>query len=165
MFWKKEDEYNIIEDVSVEELEEFLTENHIYLNLDGCAERWAAFSNYYGRKHGLNPFESASFSSIISTFMAGMGVSAGTEAYFNEEAIEGKVIGLYNRLPEDADEISRKRMLFRQVFDLYKNDIAKYELKNRRIEVRVSEREYQKFIGLPGDSKSKKFRKLLNKAI
>lgn len=161
MFWEKEDEYKIIEDVSVSELEKFLTENHIYLNLDGAAERWAAFSNYYGRKHGLNPFESASFSSIISTFMAGMGVSAGTDAYFNEEAIENKVIDLYNQLPETADEISRKRMLFRQVFDLYKNDIAKYELKNRRIEVRVSEREYQKFLDLPGDSKSDKFRNLL----
>ena len=161
MFWEKEDEYKIIEDVSVEELREFLTENHIYLNLDGCAERWAAFSNYYGRKNGLNEFESASFSSIISTFMAGMGVSAGTDAYFNEEAIENKVIDLYNQLPETADEISRKRMLFRQVFDLYKNDIEKYELKNRRIEVRVSEREYQKFLDLPGETKSDKFRNLL----
>ena len=161
MFWKTEHEYNIIEDISVEELEEFLTENHIYLNLDGCAERWAAFSNYYGRKHGLNEIEAASFSSIISTFMAGMGVSAGTDAYFNEEAIENKVIDLYNQLPETADEISRKRMLFRQVFDLYKNDIEKYELKNRRIEVRVSEREYQKFLDLPGETKSDKFRNLL----
>ena len=161
MFWEKEDEYKIIEDVSVSELEKFLTENHIYLNLNGCAERWAAFSNYYGRKHGLNPFESASFSSIISTFMGGMGVSAGTDVYFNEEAIENKVIDLYNQLPETADEISRKRMLFRQVFDLYKNDIEKYELKNRRIEVRVSEREYQKFLDLPGETKSDKFRNLL----
>ena len=161
MFWEKEEEYKIIEDVSVSELEKFITENHIYLNLDGAAERWAAFSNYYGRKHGLNPFESASFSSIISTFMEGMGVSAGTEAYFNEEAIENKVIDLYNQLPKDADEISRKRMLFSQVFDLYKNDIAKYELKNRRIEVRVSEREYQKFFDLPGETKSDKFRNLL----
>ena len=161
MFWEKEEEYKIIEDVSVSELEKFLTENHIYLDLNGVAERWAAFSNYYGRKHGLNELESASFSSIISTFMAGMGVSAGTEAYFNEEAIEGKVIDLYNQLPETADEISRKKILFMQVFDLYKNDIEKYELKNRRIEVRVSEREYQKFIGLPGDSKSDKFRNLL----
>lgn len=161
MFWEKEDEYKIIEDVSVSELEKFLTENHIYLNLDSCAERWAAFSNYYGRKHGLNPFESASFSSIISTFMAGMGVSAGTDVYFNEEAIENKVIDLYNQLPEDADEISRKKILFMQVFDLYKNDIEKYELKNRRIEVRVSEREYQKFLDLPGETKSDKFRNLL----
>lgn len=162
MFWKTEHEYNIIEDISVEELEKFLTENHIYLNLDGAAERWAAFSNYYGRKHGLNPFESASFSSIISTFMAGMGVSAGTDAYFNEEAIENKVIDLYNQLLE-TDEISRKRMLFSQVFDLYKNNIEKYELKNRRIEVRVSERQYQKFLDLPGETKSDKFRTLLNK--
>lgn len=160
MFWKTEHEYTIIEEVSVEELEKFLTENHIYLNLDGCAERWAAFSNYYGRNHGLNPFESASFSSIISTFMTGMGVSAGTEAYFNEEGIEHKVIDLYNQLPEDENEISKKRMLFKQVFDLY-NDIEKYELKNRRIEVRVSEREYQKFLDLPGETKSDKFRNLL----
>lgn len=163
MFWKTEHEYNIIENVSVEKLEKFLTENHIYLNLDVAAERWAAFSNYYGRKHGLNELEATSFSSIISTFMAGMGVSAGTDAYFNEEAIESKVIDLYNQLPE-TDEISRKKLLFRQVFDLYKNNLEKYELKNRRIEVRVSEREYQKFLDLPGDSKSEKFRKLLNKA-
>lgn len=162
MFWNKDHEYKIIEDISVEELKEFLTENHIYLNLDGAAERWAAFSNYYGRKHGLNPFESASFSSIISTFMAGMGVSAGTDAYFNEEAIENKVIDLYNQLLE-TDEISRKRMLFSQVFDLYKNNIEKYELKNRRIEVRVTERQYQKFLDLPGETKSDKFRTLLNK--
>ena len=161
MFWEKEEEYKIIEKVSVSELEKFLTENHIYLNLDGAAERWAAFSNYYGRKHGLNELEAASFSSIISTFMAGMEVSASTDAYFNEEAIENKVIDLYNQLPETADEISRKRMLFRQVFDLYKNDIEKYELKNRRIEVRVSEREYQKFLELPGETKSDKFRNLL----
>lgn len=161
MFWEKEEEYKIIEDVSVSELEKFLTENHIYLDLNGVAERWAAFSNYYGRKHGLNELESASFSSIISTFMTGMGVSAGTEAYFNEEAIESKVIDLYNQLPETADEISRKRMLFRQVFDLYKNNLEKYELKNRRIEVRVSEREYQKFLDLPGETKSDKFRNLL----
>ncbi|MFR3376055.1 MAG: hypothetical protein ACLTQR_03570 [Methanobrevibacter smithii] len=161
MFWKTEHEYNIIEDISVEELEEFLTENHIYLDLMRAAERWAAFSNYYGRKHGLNELEAASFSSIISTFMAGMGVSASTDAYFNEEAIEGKVIDLYNQLPETADEISRKRMLFSQVFDLYKNNLEKYELKNRRIEVRVTEMQYHKFLDLPGETKSDKFRNLL----
>ena len=163
MFWEKEDEYKIIEDVSVEELEKFLTENHIYLNLDGAAERWAAFSNYYGRKHGLNPFESASFSSIISTFMAGMGVSAGTEAYFNEEAIENKAIEYYNGVQalDKYSEVAKKKLLFKLIFSIYCENIEKYELKNRRIEVRVSEREYQKFIGLPGDSKSEKFRKLL----
>lgn len=165
MFWKKEDEYNIIENVSVEELEKFLTENHIYLDINGVAERWAAFSNYYGRKHGLNEFEAASFSSIISTFMAGMGVSAGTEAYFNEEAIENKVIEYYNGVQDlqEYSEVAKKKLLFKLIFSIYSENIEKYELKNRRIEVRVTEREYQKFLELPGDSKSEKFRKLLNK--
>lgn len=165
MFWKKEDEYTIINNVGLEELEKFLTENHIYLNLDGCAERWAAFSNYYGRKHGLNDLESASFSGIISTFMAGMGVSAGTDVYFNEEAIENKAIEYYNGVQalHDYSELEKKKLLFKLIFSIYCENIEKYELKNRRIEVRVSEREYQKFIRLPGDSKSDKFRKLLNK--
>lgn len=164
MFWKKEDEYTIINNVGLEELEKFLTENHIYLHLDGCAERWAAFSNYYGRKHGLNELESASFSSIISTFMAGMGVSAGTDVYFNEEAIENKAIEYYNGVQalHDYSELEKKKLLFKLIFSIYCENIEKYELKNRRIEVRVSEREYQKFIRLPGDSKSDKFRKLLN---
>lgn len=165
MFWKKEDEYKIIENVSVEELEKFLTENHVYLNLDGVAERWAAFSNYYGRKHGLNELEAASFSSIISTFMGGMGVSASTDAYFNEEAIESKAIEYYNGVQalHDYSELEKKKLLFKLIFSIYCENIEKYELKNRRIEVRVSEREYQKFLELPGDSKSEKFRKLLNK--
>lgn len=78
----------------------------------------------------------------------------------NVYILENKVIDLYNQLPE-TDEISRKRMLFSQVFDLYKNNIEKYELKNRRIEVRVTERQYQKFLDLPGETKSDKFRNLL----
>lgn len=163
MFWKKEDEYTIIENVSVSELEKFLTENHIYLALNGIAERWAAFSNYYGRKHGLNELESASFSSIISTFMGGMGVSASTDAYFNEEAIENKAIEYYNGVQalHDYSELEKKKLLFKLTFSIYCENIEKYELKNRRIEVRVSEREYQKFLDLPGETKSDKFRNLL----
>lgn len=165
MFWKTEQEYKIIENVSVEELQKFLTENYIYLSVSDIGGRWAAFSNYYGRKHGLNILESASFSSIISTFMAGMGVSAGTDAYFNEEAIENKAIEYYNGVQalQEYSEVAKKKLLFKLIFSIYSENIEKYELKNRRIEVRVTEREYQKFLELPGDSKSEKFRKLLNK--
>lgn len=163
MFWKTEHEYSIIEDVSVSELEEFLIENHIYLSMGDVAGRWAAFSNYYGRKHDLNILEAASFSSIISTFMAGMGVSAGTEAYFNEEAIENKAIEYYNGVQalQKYSEVAKKKLLFKLIFSIYCENIEKYELKNRRIEVRVSEREYQKFLDLPGETKSDKFRNLL----
>lgn len=97
--------------------------------------------------------------------MAGMGVSAGTDVYFNEEAIESKAIEYYNGVQalHDYSELEKKKLLFKLIFSIYCENIERYELKNRRIEVRVSEREYQKFLGLPGDSKSEKFRKLLNK--
>lgn len=97
--------------------------------------------------------------------MAGMGVSAGTDAYFNEEAIENKAIEYYNGVQalQEYSEVAKKKLLFKLIFSIYSENIEKYELKNRRIEVRVTEREYQKFLELPGDSKSEKFRKLLNK--
>lgn len=95
--------------------------------------------------------------------MAGMGVSAGTDAYFNEEAIENKAIEYYNGVQalQEYSEVAKKKLLFKLIFSIYSENIEKYELKNRRIEVRVTEREYQKFLELPGETKSDKFRNLL----
>ena len=165
MFWKNEEEYNIIEDVSIEELQKFLKENNIYLSLDTLSGRWAGFSNYYGRQHGLNEFESASFSTIISTFMTGMSASAGTEYYYNEDAIENKVLDMYNDLQKvtDIDETSKKRRLFNEIFKLYKEDIGDYEFKIHNLNFRVTEKQYQKFLGLPGDGKTGKFLYMLSK--
>lgn len=50
-----------------------------------------------------------------------------------------------------------------KIIEKVSDNIEKYELKNRRIEVRVTERQYQKFLDLPGETKSDKFRNLLNK--
>lgn len=64
----------------------------------------------------------------------------------------------YEQFPENFVEMTEQQMLG---LKRYCENIEKYELKNRRIEVRVSEREYQKFLDLPGETKSDKFRNLL----
>ena len=164
MFWENEDEYTIIEEISVEELQEFLNKNHISLSLDDTASRWAGFSNYYARQHGLNDLESASFSAITSTFMAGMGVSAGTEYYYNEENIENNVLDIYNSISamDNLTETEKKQLLFKKIFKLYKEDIEEYELKTHNLNFRVTEKQYQKFMSFPGEGKTDKFLNLLN---
>lgn len=165
MFWETVDEYNIIEEISVEELQNYLNTNNISLSLEDPASRWAGFSNYYGRTHGLNDIESASFSAIISTFLAGLGVSAGTEYYFNELDIENKAIDIYNNLNSDNNmsETEKKQTFFKKIFQLYKEDITQYERKNHNLTFRVTEREYDKFMNLEGETKTDKFLNLLNK--
>lgn len=166
MFWETEEEYTIMGDIGVEELRVFLNKNHITLSLDTPAERWAGYSNYYGRKHGLNDIESASFSAIISTFLAGMGVSAGTEYYFNELDIENKAIDIYNDINSISDigETEKKKTFFKTIFKLYKEDIEEYELKTHSLTFRVTEKQYDKFMSLEGDSKTDKFLNLLGDA-
>lgn len=166
MFWEKEDNYNIIEDISKEELKKYLDEHNVSIDLDNFAGSWAGFSNYYGREHGLTDIESASFGAIISSFMAGMGVSAGTELYLNEEAIETKALNIYNNIVNnvsDVEEVDKKKLFFETVFNIYKLDISNFELKTNRLEVRLTEKEYRKFMDIPGENKTEKFRFLLNK--
>lgn len=163
--WSTDEEYTIIENISIDELEKFLKENEINIGLDTIAERWAGFSNYYGRKKGLNDMESASFGGVISLVLGGLGVSAGTEYYYNEEAIENKALDIYNNLNslKEISETEKKRIFFKTLFNIYNIDIKNYERKNHNINVRLSESEYQKFMSLDGEGKTDKFLNLLNK--
>ena len=163
MFWEKEYTYEIIDDtISISELQEFLRNNSIFLDIIDNSTAWCAFAQYYGRTNGLNDIESASFSFIISTFMSPMGVSAGTEVYYKEENIELKVIDIYTKLQEqDINEEDKVKQLFNEIFLLYRNDIEEYSWKNRRLQLRISESDYEKFHQLPGKTITDKFRNLL----
>lgn len=163
MFWENTYEYTIIDNsISKEDLQEFLRKNNIFLDINDNPTAWCAFAQYYGRSNGLNDIESASFSFMISSFMSHMGVSAGTEAYYKEENIELKVISIYEEIRDkDIPEPDKVKQLFNEIFLLYKNDIEEYAWKNRRLQLRISESDYEKFQQLPGQTTTEKFRNLL----
>ena len=121
MLWEKEYSYKIIEDVSIQFLEEFCEKNNIYLYIKfNNATMWAAFSNYYGRKMGLKPFEAASFSYMISSGIAEMGISSYADAYFDEERVFIKSLEIYNEIQKkDIPEIDKVKEFFQKVLDLY----------------------------------------------
>lgn len=151
----------IIENYNQENIEKWLKENNVYLNIVDNPTLWAAFANKYGREHGLSEIESASFSYMVSMFLGGMGVSASTEEYYNEEKIEFEIVDIINNL--EGTEEERAKELFFKILEIYQNNISRYERKVVSLSFRLTQSEYDRFMEIPGDSKSEKMHNLLFK--
>ena len=163
-FWKKEYNYKIIDDtVSEKELQEFLRENYIHMDIVDNSTAWAAFAQYYGRKNGFNPIHSASFAYIVSMFIGGIGISAGTDAYIKEETLELNLVDYYNQLQsEDSSETEKVIKMFNHIFKVYSEDISEYEYSTERLSFKLTPSEMKKFQSLEGENNKEKFKTLLN---
>ena len=165
-FWKKEYNYKIIDDtVSEKELQEFLRENEICLDIVDNSTAWASFAQYYGMKNGFNPIHSSSFAYMVSLFLGGMGISAGTDAYIKEETVEKELLNTYNEINnQDVSEEMKVLKMFDAIVDLYTNRIHLFEYCSEWISFKVTPTERELFRKLPGKTTREKFHHLMNLA-
>ena len=165
-FWKKEYNYKIIDDtVSEKELQEFLRENKICLDIVDNSTALAAFAQYYGRKNGFNPIHSASFAYIVSMFLGGMGINAGTDAYIKEETVEEDLLNTYNEInKQDTAEEMKVLKMFDAIVDLYTNRIHLFDYCSEWITFKVTPTERELFRKLPENTAREKFHHLMNLA-
>lgn len=166
IFWKEDYEPTIIDkELDYEKLQEWLYQNNIFgLNVeDNLSSKWAGFCQYYGRNHGLGDIESGSFAYVMSLVMGSLGVSCGTDIYFDEERIDTDVINKLNKLnkQENLNERQKVVLLFDHVFELYKERIGDFEFKTKNLCFRVTKRQYDKFHKAEGQTKTEKFENLL----
>ena len=163
-FWKKEYNYKIIDDtVSEKELQEFLRKNYIHMDIVDNSTAWAAFAQYYGRKNGFNPIHSLSFAYMVSMFLGGMGISAGTGAYIKEETVEKELLNTYNEINnQDVSEEMKVLKMFDAIVDLYTNRIHLFEYCSEWISFKVTPTERELFNRLPGKTAREKFHHLMN---
>ena len=163
-FWKKEYNYKIIDDtVSEKELQEFLRKNNIFLDIVDNSTAWAAFAQYYGRKNGFNPIHSASFAYMVSMFIGGMGISAGTDVYIKEETVENELLNTYNEInKQDTVEETKVLEMFDAIVDLYENRIHLFEYCSEWITFKATPTERELFRKLPGKTAREKFHHLMN---
>ena len=163
-FWKKEYNYKIIDDtVTEKELQEFLRENYIHMDIVDNSTAWAAFAQYYGRKNGFNPIHTASFAYMVSMFLGGMGISAGTGAYIKEETVEKELLNTYNEInKQDITEEKKVLKMFDAIVDLYTNRIHLFEYCSEWINFRLTPTERELFHELPGKTAREKFQHLMN---
>ena len=163
-FWKKEYNYKIIDDtVTEKDLQEFLRENNIFLDIVDNSTAWAAFAQYYGRKNGFNSIHTASFAYMVSMFLGEMGISAGTDAYIKEETVEQELLNTYNEInKQDAAEEKKVLRMFDAIVDLYTNHIHLFEYCSERINFKVTPTERELFRKIPGKTAREKFHHLMN---
>ena len=165
-FWKKEYNYKIIDDtVSTEYLRIVLERNNIELSIVDNPTEWCAFAHSYGLKHGFNPIHTASFAYMVSMFIGGMGISAGTDAYIKEETVENDLLNTYNEInKQDITEEKKVLKMFDAIVDLYTNRIHLFEYCSEWISFRLTPTERELFKKVPGKTTREKFQHLMNLA-
>ena len=165
-FWKKEYNYKIIDNtISDEYLRINLLENNIGLSIVDNPTKWCAFAHIYGLKHGFNPIHTASFAYMVSMFLGGMGISAGTDAYIKEETVEQELLNTYNEInKQDIMEETKVLKMFDTIVDLYTNRIHLFEYCSEWISFKATPTERELFRKLPGKTTREKFQHLMNLA-
>ena len=166
MFLKEKFDFSIIDSsITVEDLEQFCHENDIGIQFHTDSEVWCAFSQWYGRKHGLDAIASTSFAYIVSALFTGLGVSANTEIYFRENEISFDSIEYLNQCRVDygevVEEVTIAKMLFKYIFNLYRDRLWEYEYKDHKICFRCGESTLARLMNHDGETKSEKIMKLI----
>ena len=163
MFWEKEYPPTLVGcNLNDDELQQFINENDIGLQIVDNSTRWCAFAHYYAHKKGFNIVKSTSFSYMVSLFMTGMGISASTEMYFKEEKMEYDLIDELNTIKsEDASEEEQVKKMFNLIFNIYSHHISDYEYATERLSFKLTPSEMEKFNSIEGKDNKEKFKKLL----
>ena len=165
-FWKNEYNYKIIDNtISDEYLRIVLERNNIELSIVDNPTEWCAFAHVYGLKHGFNPIHTASFAYMVSLFLGGIGISAGTDAYIKEETVEQELLNTYNEITkQNATEETKVLKMFDAIVDLYTNRIHLFEYCSEWISFKVTPTERELFRKVPGKTAREKFHHLMNLA-
>lgn len=133
---------------------------------------WELFGYYYGKNNGLSELESVSFALNLAIFFSnGFALEdvfknskknevVDVEKYFNESLLRRTIDEIVYRTI-DGDLTSHTKEIFFTIFDLYKNRIQGFEKKTKRLEFRLSEKQYRQFMELDGKTKSEKLSSLL----
>lgn len=146
----------------------YIPEDYLLSNLTV----WELFGYYYGKTNGLSEFESISFALNLAVFFSnGFALNdifknpkknevVDVDKYFNESMIRQTIDQIIYRII-DGNLTGHTKEIFFTIFDLYKNNIQEFEKKTRRLEFRLSEKQYRQFMALKGKSKSDKLSLLL----
>lgn len=163
MFWEKEYQPSVVGcELCDEELQQFLTEKDIGLQIVDNSTRWCAFAQYYAHKHEFDVIKSTSFSYMVSLFMTGMGISASTEMYFKEETLEYDLVDYLNTIKSEIpNEEEQVKNMFNHIFEVYSMHISDYEYATERLSFKLTPSEMEKFQSLEGKNNKEKFKNLL----
>ena len=124
---------------------------------------WKTFSYEYAIDNGLNQLEAESFSDMISYFIGNGPAIPLENKYFKVQKIQFDILAA---IPDirmaHEDEKEQIRLLFDYVFIMYNEKIYQYTKKSEKISFRLTKKQYDDFMSVPGKDKAAKLQTLLS---
>lgn len=146
-----------------EELQKMINEIGCTFQIVDNSTRWCAYAQKWAYEHDFDLIHATSFAYMVSLFMTGMGISAGTEAYLKEEKLELDFVDFLNKIKgEISPEEDQVRNMFECIVDVYMNHISEYEYATERLSFKLTPSEMKKFQEVDGKNNKEKFKILLN---
>lgn len=124
---------------------------------------WKTFSYEYAIDNGLNQLEAESFSDMISYFI-GNGPAVPLEnKYFKIQKIQFDILAAVPDIKDAYEnEDEQIQVLFDYIFIMYNEKIYQYTKKSEKISFRLTKKQYDDFLSVPGKDKADKLQTLLS---
>ena len=124
---------------------------------------WKTFSYEYAIDNGLNQLEAESFSDMISYFIGNGPAIPLENKYFKIQKIQFDILAA---IPDirmaHENEKEQIRLLFDYVFIMYNEKIYQYTKKSEKVSFRITKKQYDDFMSVPGKDKADKLQTLLS---
>lgn len=161
-------DYYILDDsINLEGLEYVLnniSDNKIKINPPDNMSMWRAWGYYFAITHNMSDIEAESFSYLLSrlvTFSTDKVIRK--NEYFKESVIESKIEDMDLQLWIQGFTIeTRIKLIFNNLYEIYKNELDDYSYKNYRLNFRVSKKQFNDYMEIQGETKSEKLDALLD---
>ena len=158
------DYYIIDPTVKRRDLEYVLNQNNVDIRFTKDNEsHWQAFGYCYAKDNELSDLEALSFARMISRYMSPNNTLLAKNKYIKENLIEDIIAKKDLEFTSQGMANDRKiENVFYELFDIYQNHISDYEYKNKKLNFRLTSRQYDEFMGLPGNSNTEKLENLID---
>ena len=123
---------------------------------------WKQFSYEYGIGNGLNQLEAESFSDMISYFIGNGPAIPLENKHFKIQKIQFDILAAMPDIKMSSDnEEEQIRLLFDYIFIMFNEKIYQYTKKSEKISFRITRKQYDDFMSVPGKDKADKLQTLL----
>ena len=124
---------------------------------------WQAFGYCYAKDNDLSDLEALSFAKIFSRYVSYDLSELSKNRHIKESSIEDIVRRRDMEFAaENMPSDERFEKIFYELFDIYENQIHDFEYKNKRLNFRLTSRQYDRFMKVPGKNNTEKLENLID---
>ena len=158
------DYYIIDPTVKRKDLEYVLRQNGVDIDFTKDNEsHWQAFGYCYAKDNDLSDLEALSFARLISWYVSPKNKTLAKNRYIKENLIEDAISKKDLEFTSQGMPNDKKiESIFYELFDIYLNHIKDYEYKNKTLNFRLTSRQYDEFMSLPGNSNTEKLENIID---